>query len=64
MALTGVAQWVEHCSANQKVAGSIPDQSTCLGRGQVPSWGMQEATDLCFFPSLSPSLLFSLKINK
>ena len=27
----GVAQWIEHRPADQKVAGSIPSQGTCLG---------------------------------
>ena len=30
-ALTGVAEWIGHCSANQKVASSTPSQGTCLG---------------------------------
>ena len=43
-ALAGMAQWLEHPPANQKVAGSIPSQGTCLGFfawvvGQVPRWG-------------------------
>ena len=29
--LAGVAQWTEHGPANQRVAGSIPSQGTCLG---------------------------------
>ena len=33
MALAGVAQWTEHWPANQRVAGSIPSQGTCLGCG-------------------------------
>ena len=31
IALAGVAQWIEHWPANQKVASSIPGQGTCLG---------------------------------
>ena len=31
VALTGVAPWVGHHPANQKVTGSIPSQGTCLG---------------------------------
>ena len=31
IALTGVAQWTEHWPENQRVAGSIPSQGTCLG---------------------------------
>ena len=30
-ALAGVAQWIERGPANQRVAGSIPSQGTCLG---------------------------------
>ena len=64
-ALTGVAQWVGCRTVNQKVTGLIPSQGACLGcMGQVPSWGVKEATDRCFSPSLSPSLLFSLKVNR
>ena len=29
-ALAGVAQWIEHRPANQRVAGLIPSQGTCL----------------------------------
>ena len=38
-ALDGVAQWVEHWPANQKVAGLIPGQGTCLGCRPGPQWG-------------------------
>ena len=31
LALTGMAQWSGHHSTNQKVAGLIPGQGTCLG---------------------------------
>ena len=31
LALAGVAQWIECQTANQRVAGSIPSQGTCLG---------------------------------
>ena len=30
-ALAGVAWWLEHQLANQRVSGSIPSQGTCLG---------------------------------
>ena len=30
-ALAGVAQWIEHSPANQRVTGSIPSQGTYLG---------------------------------
>ena len=35
-ALAGLAQWVECQTANQKIAGSIPSQGTCLGCGPGP----------------------------
>ena len=35
-ALAGVAQWIEHGLANQKVTGSIPGQGTCLSCGPGP----------------------------
>ena len=41
-ALASVAQWIGHCSANQKVAGLIPGQGTCLGFRHVPCWGAYE----------------------
>ena len=31
MALASVAQWIEFWPVNQRVAGSIPSQGTCLG---------------------------------
>ena len=34
-ALAGVVQWIERHSANQRVAGSIPSQGTCLGCGPL-----------------------------
>ena len=39
-ALAGVAQWVEHWRANQRVAGSIPSQGTCLGGRPGPQLGV------------------------
>ena len=30
-ALAGVAQWIEHWPAKQRVASSIPSQGKCLG---------------------------------
>ena len=35
-ALAGVAVWIEHSPANQRVTGSIPSQGTCLGLGPGP----------------------------
>ena len=36
IALAGVAQWIECQPANQRAAGSIPSQGTCLGCGPGP----------------------------
>ena len=41
-ALAGVAQWIEFQPANQRVAGSIPSQGTCLGCGPGPQLGACE----------------------
>ena len=60
-ALTGVAQWIEPRPVNQRVAGSIPSQGTCLGCRLGPWWGAhkrQPHTDV----SLPP--FSSVKINK
>ena len=35
-ALTGVAQWTECQPENQRVAGLIPSQGTCLDYGPCP----------------------------
>ena len=37
-ALAGVAQWFEYGPVNQRVAGSIPSQGTCLGCGPGPQY--------------------------
>ena len=37
--LAGVARWTECQPANQRVAGSIPSQGTCLGCGPGPQEG-------------------------
>ena len=42
LALAGVAQWIEHQPANQRVIGSIPTQGTCLGCGLGPQVGVHE----------------------
>ena len=34
--LAGVAQWIERQPVNQRVAGLIPSQGTCLGCGPGP----------------------------
>ena len=38
-ALTGVAQWIEYRTVNQRVTGSIPSQGTCLGGRPRPPVG-------------------------
>ena len=40
--LAGVAQWIECQPVNQRVAGSIPSQDTCLGYGPRPRLGACE----------------------
>ena len=65
-ALAGVAQQIEHQPVNQKVTGSIPSQSTCLGCGLGECERQPIDISLarqCFSPSPS-SLPLSLKINK
>ena len=37
-ALAGVALWIERWPVNQRVAGSIPRQGTCLGCGPGLQW--------------------------
>ena len=34
--LADIAQWIEHGPVNQRVAGWIPSQGTCLGCGPGP----------------------------
>ena len=70
-ALTGVAQQVVCLPICWKVVGSIPGQGTCLGRGPGPQLEVckRQPTGVSlahryFPPSLSPSLLLSLKIDK
>ena len=41
-ALAAVAQWIRCQPANQRVAGSIPSQGTCLGCGPGPPVGANE----------------------
>ena len=54
-ALAGVAQWIEGWPMNQKIAGSIPSQGTCLGCRPGPQWGECERQ-----PHLDVSLALSL----
>ena len=55
IALAGVAQWIEHGPVNQRVAGSIPSQSTCLGCGPGPQFRVHERQ-----PHIDVSLLLFL----
>ena len=73
VALAGVAQLIEHQPANQMVPGvqvPFPAKAHAWAVGRVPSWGRGRGnqsvslTHPCFFPSLSPFLPLSLKINK
>ena len=72
LALTGVAHWVRHHPANQRVFSLIPRQGPCLGCRPGPHLGgVQQATNGNFsctlifisLPFFLPSLL-SKKINK
>ena len=64
-----MAQWTECRPVNQRVAGSIPSQSTCPVRahaGQVSGGGHTRGNHTLMFLSLSFSLPYtlSLKISK
>ena len=52
--LAGVAQWIEHSTAKQRVASLIPSQGACLGCGQVPSRGRVRGNHTVMFLSLPP----------
>ena len=65
LALACVAQWIEHRSANQRVAALIPSQGICLGCGPGPQfWGCERQPHIDVSHSLFPSLPLSLKVNK
>ena len=61
IALAGVAQWIE---PNQRVAGWIPSQDTCLGCRPGPSMGHVRGNHTLMFLSLSFSLPPPLSKNK
>ena len=66
-ALAGVAQWIEHQPENQRVAGFIHGEGTCLGCRPGPQLGECERQPI--YVSLthrfsSFPLPLSLKINK
>ena len=46
-ALAGMAQWTEFPPVNQKVAGSIPSQGTCLSCGPGPQLGACKRQPIC-----------------
>ena len=61
LALGGVAQWIEHRLANQRVASLIPSQGTCLGCRPGPQQGVHKRqrhidTSLPLFLPAFPSL--------
>ena len=60
-ALVGVAQWIERRPENQRVAGLIPSQVTCLGCGPGPQLGAHEGRPPIDVLSLSFSFPSSLK---
>ena len=60
-----MAQWIEHQPANQRVAGLIPSQDTCLGCRPGPQVGARERQphiDVSLRLFLLPFL--SLKLNE
>ena len=61
-ALAGMAEWIEHQPANQKVTGSIPGQSTCLYCRPGTAGGIQGSaslhTDVSLVLFLPPFLSF------
>ena len=64
LAMAGVAQWTECRPRNQRVAGSIPSQGTCLGCKPGPQvvCEMQPHIDVSLPLFLSPCP--SLKVRK
>ena len=63
-ALAGVAQWIECLPANQRAAGSIPSQGTCLGCGPGPQYRVCERQPHIDVSLLSFSLPPPLSKNK
>ena len=51
-ALAGVAQWIDHRPANQRVAGSIASQGHAWVAGPVPSRGYTRGNHTLMFLSL------------
>ena len=48
MSLAGMAQWIEHQPANQKLASPYPVRAHAWVVGQSPVGGAREATNPCF----------------
>ena len=66
-ALAGVAQWIECRPVNQRVAGLIPSQGTCLVCGPGPHLGVykrQPHTDVSLPLSLPPFSFLRKEINR
>ena len=66
IALAGVAQWIEHQPVNQRIAGLIPSQGTCLGSRPGPQLGVckRQAHIDVSRPLLLPPFPSKNKINK
>ena len=65
VSMAGMTQWIDCCSPNPKVTGSIPSQDTCLGYRPGPQLGAcQRQPHTVVSLPLSPSLLLCLKVNK
>ena len=59
--VVGIAQWIVRGSVNQRVAGLIPNQGTCLGCGPGPWLGDMRGNQLMF---LSLSFFFLSLLSK
>ena len=63
IALAGVAQWIECCPDNQRVASSVPSLAHAWVVGQVPSKGHVRGNHTLILLSISFSLPSSLSKN-
>lgn len=61
--LAGVAQWAGVSSRNQKVAGQIPGQATCLGSGLNAWSGHVQQTANRSLSHVGVSLPFPLPLS-
>ena len=64
LALAGVAQWIEHRPAKQRVTGSISIREQAWIAGQVPGQGHTRGNCTLMFLSLSFSLPYPLSKNE